>query len=553
MNNIQWISLESTLKSHPLKTKIHFFSQQFLIDPILMHWLFNQGFDNEDKLDNLFFPSTKQFHDPFLLNDMKKAVYRIVKAIRRKEKIMVFGDYDGDGITATTILVKALMYFEADVSFRLPLRSEGYGITSSAVQEIAAKNISLIITVDNGSSAHEAMKEARKRGIDVIVTDHHDILKEHPDCYAFINPKRFDNTYPFNDLCGAGVALKVVESLFNLSNRPWYKYAGPYLELATIGTIADLVSLRNENRVICHFGLKQLNLNPQPVLKKLFQILKISHVDSSTIGFQIAPILNAVGRVDDPNLAVGLLLNPHTSMNDLKTLVEFNKQRKNLTNVQYQLVEKEIAKNQLNKQNVIVVFGDFNKGIIGILASRISDKFKKPSIVISSCGTGSCRGVNGTNFSMIKTLERCSHFFLKYGGHQAAAGFSVNVDCIPLFKEAVQHSAKKEQTQFTITKHYLSDFPIQSFSKEMANDLEALEPYGMGFKKPVFQSSIISPQKIETFGMYNEHFKFKVGKNEFLGFGKGPLLLEIKGKSVHFLYTLNSSSRLTFLIEDIKV
>lgn len=390
MNNIQWISLESTLESHPLKTKIHFFSQQFLIDPILMHWLFHQGFDNEDKLNDLFFPSINQFHDPFLLNDMKKAVYRIVKAIRKKEKIMVFGDYDGDGITATAILVKALTYFEADVSFRLPLRSEGYGITTNAVQEIAAKNISLIVTVDNGSSAHEAMKEARKRGIDVIVTDHHDILQEHPDCYAFINPKRFDNTYPFNDLCGAGVALKVVESLFNLSNRPWYKYAGPYLELATIGTIADLVSLRNENRVICHFGLKQLNLNPQPVLKKLFQLLKISHVDSSTIGFQIAPILNAIGRIDDPNLAVSLLLNPHTSMKDLKTLVEFNKQRKNLTNVQYQLVEKEIANNQLNKQNVIVVCGDFNKGIIGILASRISEKFKKPSIVISSCGTGSC-------------------------------------------------------------------------------------------------------------------------------------------------------------------
>lgn len=548
----QWESMGVPLEAHPDKPLIYYLSRQFCLDPKLMYWLYLQGYQCESKINSLFFTNLLDLHDPFLLNDMKKALYRIIKAIKTKEKILIFGDYDADGITSTTILYKALMHFNAQVSFQLPLREEGYGISPKAIEKISSQNVGLIVTVDNGSSANEAIESAKMHDIDVIVTDHHDILNGHPNCYAFINPKRTDSNYPFNDLCGAGVALKLVQGLFILAKQSWNNHAAPYIELATIGTIADLVSLHNENRTICRIGLQIMNTSPQPVLRKLFKILNISDVDSSTIAFRIGPIFNAVGRVDNPNKAVELLTNENTTETELKSFIEINKKRQVITNEQYQQAEQDIYKNLLHDQSVIVVNGNFNKGIIGIIASKISEKFHKPSIVISDCGTASCRGVTGSEFSMINTLERCSDLFLKYGGHKAAAGFSINYGQIEEFKQKVQYSAIQEG-EIERKKLYLCPFPVHQISNELINEFELLEPFGMGFQKPLFFSGKVKPKSIETFGQNNQHLKMSFGGKKVTAFMMGTNLNQLRDKYVALLYSPLSYKHKSLLLDDLKV
>lgn len=233
---------------------------------------------------------------------MKKSDYRIIKAIQNKEKILIFGDYDVDGMTAAALLNTGLRFFGSNVTTQLRLRSEGYGLSATCIEKLPT-DVSLIITVDNGSSAHSAMQAAKRRGIDVIVTDHHEVLGEHPTCHAFVNPKRKDSTYPYTDLCGAEVAFKVVQALHELAKLDWHKYMWDYIEFAAIATIADLMPLTGENRVITWLGLQKTNRSPHPILQKLFSLLRISKIDSTTIGFEIAFLFNACGRIDDPNLA----------------------------------------------------------------------------------------------------------------------------------------------------------------------------------------------------------------------------------------------------------
>lgn len=254
---MKWIPLDISLESNPAKEQIYHLAQQVSIHPVLVHQLLFHGLDSEDKLWSFLYPSPKQFHGPFLFNDMKKAAIRIIQAIQRKEKILVFGDYDVDGQTATTILFLGLKRFGANVCTRVPLRKEGYGITPDAIEKYA-RDVSLIITVDNGSSAHDAMSAARSRGIDVIVTDHHEITGDHPSCFAFINPLRSDNTYPFDKLCGVGIAFKVLHALYKVTEIPWNHRFWNFIELAALGTIADMVPLRDENRVISSLGLQRL-------------------------------------------------------------------------------------------------------------------------------------------------------------------------------------------------------------------------------------------------------------------------------------------------------
>jgi single-stranded-DNA-specific exonuclease len=551
-NRTKWLAISPTINEHPKNEYINYLSRRFIIDPHLMHWLYVQGFNTEEKIERLFFPTMSDFHNPFLLNDMKKALFRIIHAIKQQEKILIFGDYDCDGITATCILYKALKSFNANVSFRLPLREEGYGITEQTVEEAASKDISLIITVDNGSSAHDAVRRAKELGIDVIISDHHDILQGHPNCNAFINPKRTDNTYPFPDLSGAGVALKITEALYIAAKRPWHKHSGEYIELATIGTIADLVSLQGENRSICYFGLKRMNICPQPNLKKLFKALNIKSVSSSTIGFLIGPILNAVGRVHDPNFAVNILISNATTKTDFNNLIKFNKKRKDMTMVQYLLAEEDILENKLYNQNVIVVHGDYYKGIIGIIASRISEKFKKPSIVISECGTASCRGVNGSEFSMIDTLQRCSDLFKKYGGHKAAAGFSIETSIIDDLKRDIQNSAKQEGP-IVPSLLYLCPLSIDSISNDFISDIDALEPFGMGFKKPNFFSGIVNPSYVTPFGMSQEHLNIYFGNKKVSAFSLGKCADQLRSKQISFLYTTQWNAKDEFMLQDIKL
>lgn len=322
-----------------------YYSRQLLIDPILGHYLFLHGINDEEKLKKFLDPDIeKDLHNPFLLNDMKKAAIRIINAIKQKEKILIFGDYDYDGITSTSLLYLALKRFGGNVSYLLPLRSVGYGLSAQAMKQVG-ENISLMITVDNGTSSHEAMKVSKDKGIDGIATDHHEILGPHPQCYAFINPKRQDNTYPFTSLSGAGIALKMVQALYRAEKRKFDFEFQTYIELATLGTIADLMPIIDENRVICKKELRKMNHNPHLVFKKIFEKSYVKYVDSSTIGLTLGPLFNSCGRIDNPNIAVDLLTNEDIQDSQIVSLMNLNAKRKELTKQEFVLAEEQIKKN----------------------------------------------------------------------------------------------------------------------------------------------------------------------------------------------------------------
>lgn len=534
---MDWKPHSEAIDTHPRRNLITYYSRQFNLNPLVIQHLFNHGVDHQVAIEDFLFPSFSQFHDPYLFRDMKKAVYLIIKTIVNRELIIIFGDYDVDGMTSSAILYKGLKSVAANVEVRLPLREEGYGLSLHAIQNLPQET-ALIITVDNGSNAHEALSAAKQRGIKVIVTDHHDITDGEPDCMAFINPKMELENYPFKDLCGAGVALKLVQALLMAAKKPWEKLITEYIELAALGTIADLVSLTDENRTICYYGLQKMNVAPSFVFKHLFSILKIDEVDSTKISFQIAPIFNSCGRIDNPNKAVQLLISDEPSMDELHTMIHINTERKEMQREQYLRLKEIILQENLQQRRVIAIHGEFDKGIIGILAARVTEEFKKPSIIISADGIGSGRIVHGTSFSMINTLTRCSQFLIRYGGHKAAAGLKVSTEKSHLeaFFSALQVSAELEESS-PPEAQYLAEMPFEAWDKNCINDFLTLEPYGLGNPKPIFISPLSKIQHIETFGKASEHLKLIINKKQIIAYGKAGLYDEIAEGLSKGLYT----------------
>ncbi|MBM7620166.1 single-stranded-DNA-specific exonuclease [Bacillus tianshenii] len=545
---------EFTIEKHPNFAKLMYLSRRYNITPTMMHYLFLYGIESEQELAKFIYPTVNNFHDPFMLNDLRQAITRVIRAIKKRENILIFGDYDCDGITSTTIMYKGIKKFGGNVQFRLPLRSEGYGLSQTTIDELH-DSISLIITVDNGSSAHQAMTAAKKKGIDVIVTDHHEILGEHPDCHSFINPKRSDSTYPFDSLSGAGVAFKFIQALYIAANLPWEKHFTDYIELATLGTIADLMPLMNENRTICWFGIKKMNSCPSKVFKTLYKLLKVSTVDSSTLGFVVGPVFNSCGRIDDPNKAVEMILGPDEELEGkLRDLIQLNKLRQKITLDQFDKIDKKIIDNKWHEQRVIAVCDEFHEGIIGIIASRIAEKYKKPAIVITKQGVGSARSVNGTSFSIVNVIDRCKSYLIKYGGHQAAAGLSLSFDKYSFeeLNRAIQEAATQEAFHEPI-KTFLCTIPISEFPKELFYDLHLLEPFGMGFPKPIFLSPPITKFSAEQFGKESQHLKLQIKDKTVLAFSKGNLLPLVNSTLTEILYVPNNIGRMDFLLNDIRL
>ncbi|NOU73451.1 single-stranded-DNA-specific exonuclease RecJ [Paenibacillus sp. LMG 31458] len=534
---MKWMQVSEPLENHPRKDLLTYYSRQFNLNPLVILHLFNLGINSESKIENFLFPSFTQFNDPYLFRDMKKAIYFIAKAIVNHELIVIFGDYDVDGMTSSAILYKGLNSFKANVQVRLPLREEGYGLSAHTIHSLPQET-ALIITVDNGSNAHEALSIARQRGIKVIVTDHHEITDGEPDCVAFINPKMELENYPFKELCGAGVALKVVQALFMADKKPWEMLIKEYIELAALGTIADLVSLTDENRTIVYYGLQKMNVAPSCIFKHLFSLLKINEVDSTKISFQIAPIFNSCGRIGDPNKAVQLLIAKDPCMDELRAMIHINTERKEMQRNQYVDLKERILQENMQRGRIIAIHGEYHKGIVGILAARVTEEFKKPAIVISADGVGSARIVHGTNFSMINTLTRCSQYLIKYGGHKAAAGLKVSTERPQLeaFFSALHSSAELEESSSPKV-HYLAEMPFEAWDKNGINDFQTLEPYGLGNPKPIFYSPLSKIQHIEIFGKALEHLKLIINKKEIIAYGKAGLYDELAEGLTKGLYT----------------
>ncbi len=450
-----------------------------------------RGFSYEDAKDFLV-SGESNFYDPFLLNDMQKAVDRIKYALSRNEKIAVYGDYDVDGITATYLLFDYLKSLGADAMYYIPDRiDEGYGMNTCAIDTLKNENVTLIITVDLGITAFEEVEYAKDNGIDVIITDHHSLKDSLPDALAVINPKITKSEYPFPSLAGVGVAFKLVYALSGLDKNIFYKYC----DIAAIGTIADMVSLKNENRYIAQVGISKLRTTENFGLRALMDISGIdcTSLSSSDISFAIAPRLNAAGRMSKANLSVELLLQTSYSeaLKKAQLLDNCNSNRQREEQVIFSEAIEIIEKNGYDKDDFILVANKgWTHGIIGIVSSKITEKYYKPSAIVSinPDGTGKASGRSIKGLNLFNLLSMCEENLIKYGGHELAAGFTVKENCADSLRDDLKRKASELVNEDILTPKLgidsvinLSDINIKTIES-----LSVLEPYGIENASPVF-------------------------------------------------------------------
>ena len=423
-------------------------------------------------------------YDPFLMYDMQKAVDRINEAIENEEKILVYGDYDADGITSTVLLVETLISLGANVSSYIPNRfDEGYGPNKEAFTKIIESGITLIITVDNGIAGVEEVDFANELGCDVIITDHHKIQDTIPNAYAIIHPEHPEGEYPFKKLAGVGVAFKLAHALLEI-------FPDFLLDLVAIGTIADMVSITDENRIFVKQGLELINEDPRIGLKMLLELSNIdTKVDEQTIGFYIGPKLNSIGRMDSAKLGLSFLMaeEAETARALAEQIEKYNIERKQVTEDIVKDVIDQIENSNKKDNNVLMISGDYHEGVLGIVASNIVEKYQRPVFIMNNKDgilKGSARSI--FDFNIYKAMNKISDLFLAFGGHTLAAGFSFdenNLDQIQNFLNS-EYEEYKKNNELKSTKKIDIVTSLEEISYQFLNSLEILKPFGMDFEKP---------------------------------------------------------------------
>lgn len=486
-------------------------------------------------------------YDPYLMYDMQKAVDRINEAIDNEEKILVYGDYDADGITSTVLLVETLISLGANVSSYIPNRfEEGYGPNKEAFTKIINSGISLIITVDNGIAGVEEVELANELGCDVIITDHHKIQDIIPNAYAIIHPEHPEGDYPFKKLAGVGVAFKLAHALLEI-------FPDFLLDLVAIGTIADMVSITDENRIFVKQGLELLNEDPRIGLKMLLELSNInSKIDEQTVGFYIAPKLNSIGRMDSAKLGLSFLMAEDAA--NARVLAEqiekFNIERKQVTEEIVKDVIDKIETSDKKNKNVIMISGDYHEGVLGIVASNIVEKYQKPVFIMNSKEgilKGSARSIY--DFNIYTAMNKISDLFIAFGGHTLAAGFSfdeVNLDKIENFLDS-EYENYKQNNELKSTKNIDIVTLLEEISYQFFNSLEALKPYGMDFEKPtiLIENSMVLNKTY--FGSEKQYLRLtiadEVGNLECISFKDTSLFDKVKNNDIiDLLCTLDKNN-----------
>ena len=460
------------------------------ISELLARILINRGIVEEEAIRIFLNPKRDDFHNPFLMLDMEKATKRIIKAIKNKEKTIIYGDYDVDGITSITVLKQFLEERGLDVDYYIPNRlEEGYGLNKEAVQEIAKKEYTLMITVDCGISGIEEIDLANSEGIETIVTDHHEQLDTLPNAYAIINPKRKDNTYPFRGLAGVGVVFKLIQALsleLGLDEKEYLKY----LDIVCIGTISDIVPLINENRVIAKLGLMLVKCTKNIGLRELIKETGYKNINSTMISFGIAPRINACGRMGRQEEALQLFLTKDVekAKEITKHLEKYNVERQETEKSIFKQAMQKLEKEDLENISSIVLAGEnWHHGVIGIVASRITEKYFKPTILIcieGNEGKGSGRSIPG--FDLHQALVDSSKFLKKYGGQEMAVGLSLEKDKINDFKKNFEKiSENKNVKQLIPVINIDCEIMKKDLNKETIEQIKLLEPFGEMNKQPL--------------------------------------------------------------------
>ena len=470
------------------------------LHPTVARLLCMRGFGNPDEANRFLNPSLDQLHDPFRLADMDRAVVRLEQALARKEPIAIHGDYDVDGITSTVILRRTLELLGGTVTHFIPERlKDGYGLQPAAIDRLHAEGVSVIVSVDCGIRGADAARRARELGVDLIITDHHEPDTELPPALAVINPKRHDCSYPDKYLAGVGVALKLVQALCARAGKGHWLPA--FVKVAAIGTLADVVPLVGENRVIARLGLASLSRGPHTIgLRALLEATGLSGktIDSYQVAFMIAPRVNAAGRMSTPDIATRLLLATGESMGDEARGLA---QQLNDENLRRQQEEAELVSQAkkaietdpaVGAHNVLVVGGDgWHRGVIGIAASKLVDAYHKPAIVLSIDGDvahGSCRSI--PDFDMLGALEHCADLFARFGGHRQAAGLTMEAARVPEFRARVNAYADDVLEPDQLRPRLRIDGPLhlKAITHDLVQGLDSMGPFGLANPRPVFHA-----------------------------------------------------------------
>ena len=502
------------------------------ISELLAKILVNRGITGEEEIEIFLNPKRNNFHNPFLLNDMEKAVDRIIKAIETKEKTIIYGDYDVDGITSITVLKKFLNERGLQVDYYIPNRlDEGYGLNDEAIKKIAEQGYTLMITVDCGISGIEEVKKATSYGIETIITDHHEQLEILPEAYAIVNPKRKDNTYPFRGLAGVGVVFKVIQAISQKLNLDEKEYLN-YLDIVCIGTISDIVPLVDENRVIAKLGLMLVKCTKNIGLRELIKETGYKNVDSFMVSFGIAPRINACGRMGKQEEALELFLTDdyEKACTITKNLNQYNLQRQEIEKNIFDQAIEELQKENIDNLNSIVLAGEnWHHGVIGIVASRITEKYFKPTILIgieNEIGKGSGRSVPG--FDLHDALAQSAEYLEKYGGHEMAVGLSLNKDKIKDFKIHFEQIAKDKNVKSIVPVIKIDcEIGKKELNKQTVEQIKLLEPFGEKNKPPLISYKNLKIVSIRTLSE-GKHLKLmlKDGNDTVnaIGFNLGELI-----------------------------
>jgi single-stranded-DNA-specific exonuclease len=543
------------------------------ISPILAQLLIKRGISTESGARRFFRPQLADLINPFLMKDMDIAVDRLNDAMGRKERILVYGDYDVDGCTAVALVYKFLQQFYSNIDYYIPDRyEEGYGVSKKGIDYAKETDVKLIIILDCGIKAIDEIAYAKSLGIDFIICDHHDPDEVMPDAVAILNPKREDDSFPFKHLCGCGVGFKFMQAWAKNNGIPFGNLI-PLLDFCAVAIAADIVPVVDENRILAFHGLKQLNQNPSTGLKAIIDVCGLNGRDiaMSDIIFKIGPRINASGRIENGKESVDLLVEKDysTALKMSKHIDEYNEQRKDIDKQMTEEANQIVSKLESQRHHSSIVLYDENwkKGVIGIVASRLTEIYFRPTIVLTRDGdlaTGSARSIPG--FDIYAAIKNCRDMLLNFGGHTYAAGLTLKWDSIPEFRNRfqkyVEEHIQPEQTEAMLDIDAQIDF--KDITKRLHNDLKRFAPFGPCNPKPVFcTKNVYDYGTSKVVGREQEHIKLElVDSNSSdvvngIAFGQSASARYIKSKrAFDIAYTIEDNifkrNQVQLQIEDIR-
>lgn len=543
------------------------------MSPILTLLLIRRGITTESAAKRFFRPQLADLINPFLMKDMDIAVDRLNDAMGRKERILVYGDYDVDGCTAVALVYKFLLQFYSNIEYYIPDRyDEGYGVSKKGIDYAKEQGVKLIIILDCGIKAIDEIAYAKEQGIDFIICDHHVPDEKLPDAVAILNPKREDDPYPFKDLCGCGVGFKFMQAFAKNNGIPFSRLI-PLLDLCAVSIAADIVPVVDENRILAFHGLKQLNQNPSVGLKAIIDICGLNNreLSMSDIIFKIGPRINASGRMENGRESVDLLVEKDLGMalRMAKHINEYNEQRKDIDKQMTEEANQIVARleNQKHQSSIVLYDENWKKGVIGIVASRLTEIYFRPTVVLTRDGdyaTGSARSVTG--FDIYSAIKSCRHLLVNFGGHTYATGLTLKWNRIKEFRMAFQQYVDDhilpEQTEANLKIDSVIDF--KDITKRLHNDLKKFSPFGPGNPKPLFCTlNVYDYGTSKVVGREQEHIKLELVDSKSsnvvkgIAFGQSASARYIKSKrSFDIAYTLEDNvfkhNAIQLQIEDIR-